>query len=1162
MRTVDRANFKRRKDMNKTRKRSFTALLFVLASLFVLVLSLGVFCACGSESAETGSDESASGTWYYGDKEPAENLGKAGDYYLNTETLASYVKEGKTWRAATDGEAGNWYYGTEAPLETAGDVNDFYLNTETGELYHKSESGWGSPVLVLKGDKGRDGVVWFSGNKAPAKDDPALTDAVAGDFYLDYSEFDVYQRGANGEWTNLGSLRGESGKVVGWTVGKGKPTADTAVGEGGFYLDSDSGDIYQKTAEDEWALKGSLGNLSASHIKSVTYNSRYYGKSHWKGKILNPLDQLGGNANTVAGDTSIYGYWFEFDNGMALFVSAGDCRHTSGYSADDRYYLYNNDCEKGTVYWQKCKFCGELSLVTKEATEDAAHPMNTDDWKHNDTKHWHESVCSHKVIADEADHEYFTYATFEVGEGDEVQTDKYTVWYECSVCGYKYAQPSLDVLKDTAGVYHIRTAQEWNSFATKFNAGKVSTVSMAGVRVIAFPEDLTVSLDADIDFHGAALKPLGAEENPFKGTFKGNHSSIENFTFSGAHAGLFGVTENATVQDLTIVGAEVAAAGEGSCAGVLVAEAKGTLSVKDVKVLGSAATSAEGTADATVGGLVGKLTDGSVTVESVNVDCVGAENHAQGAEGNALVGGGGSVTFTGENEVGYTIAEGFVEKHYKTGSETTSVVYEISSVKGLEGFRDSVNGEGEFAGTGANNYAGKTVKLMNDLDFEGFDQDGKVIEKNIWWGSIGKGTFNNLGAGNTSWNEKTFNGTFDGQNHTIKNICLGYDNHANTPSSPNVHYGLYPSLFGGLVNATVKDLNFEKAEAGTAPASGPGGFGLLAMWQSGGTISDVDIDRLTLNGGGHNGALVAVAMSGKIEKCSLKNSTITGSQYTGGLVGRGAGNFDSCEIVGCTIESSWDFVGGVIGHWGHYGTSPNEVKMTNITVTGTKLVLTTRSMSRIDSAGMVVGYLHRIGDDKNGSQGKSIFDTVHVSDCSIEAKAEGSLSTLDLVSVGGVAGGIGAYRPGGQGASSTTGAMRVSFKGVAIDGFTVNSEGTVSYAGGIFGGRSASMFEAARQYGDVTLSFEDCSVKGFKINAGTKFTDKNTVTQSGYFVGSLESAAMMPGYPSPENGTFTFVFTGTNTYQPTAESLPAVGMEAEMYQTEGDAPTAKEEPGE
>ncbi len=232
--------------MNKTRKRSFTALLFVLASLFVLVLSLGIFSACGSNETANIDDSASGSTWYYGDKEPAETLGKAGDFYLNTETLASYVKEGKTWRLAAEGETGEWHYGITAPQDAmgeAGNAGDFYLNTATGELYQKSETGWGTAILTLQGQKGRDGVMWFSGVGIPG----TIDDAVKGDFYLNTDGFIVYryQEDENGvlAWTELGTLKGSKGEnakdPIHFANGDGAPGEDNPETQ-----DPHQGDLY------------------------------------------------------------------------------------------------------------------------------------------------------------------------------------------------------------------------------------------------------------------------------------------------------------------------------------------------------------------------------------------------------------------------------------------------------------------------------------------------------------------------------------------------------------------------------------------------------------------------------------------------------------------------------------------------------------------------------------------------------------------------------------------------------------------------------------------------------------------------------------------------------------------------------------------------------
>ena len=185
--------------MNKAKHRS---LLAILACLLALLFSVSVLGACGSnETADVG--ENANGTWYYGVTAPAAELGENGDHYLNTETLTAYAKTADgTWQSTA------LYSGAEAPDASAGETGDLYLDTKNGVLYQKGDTLW-SIVLTLKGKPGRDGVVWFSGEKDPEKDDSTLADAQNGDFYLNTKEFTVWQLGADGEWDSLGSIAGK-----------------------------------------------------------------------------------------------------------------------------------------------------------------------------------------------------------------------------------------------------------------------------------------------------------------------------------------------------------------------------------------------------------------------------------------------------------------------------------------------------------------------------------------------------------------------------------------------------------------------------------------------------------------------------------------------------------------------------------------------------------------------------------------------------------------------------------------------------------------------------------------------------------------------------------------------------------------------------------------
>ena len=82
------------------------------------------------------------------------------------------------------------------------------ISIPTQDLYQKKADGWGSPILTLKGEqgeKGRDGVLWFSGENDPDASNPLLDDAIIGDFYLNTTDFTVWQL-TDTEWEFLGSI--------------------------------------------------------------------------------------------------------------------------------------------------------------------------------------------------------------------------------------------------------------------------------------------------------------------------------------------------------------------------------------------------------------------------------------------------------------------------------------------------------------------------------------------------------------------------------------------------------------------------------------------------------------------------------------------------------------------------------------------------------------------------------------------------------------------------------------------------------------------------------------------------------------------------------------------------------------------------------------------
>lgn len=157
-----------------------------------------------------------------------------------------------------------WNSGTGAPSEDGSRTGDWYLDTATGDAYKRTPSGWELRVNIMgatgapgavgpqgangakgdtgargeagaagakgdRGDAGAAGSVWLQGSTAPA----AGTGAV-GDWYLDTSTYDAYEKGASG-WAPVVNLRGPVGPKgdTGEAGAKGDTGAAGAPGDPG-----------------------------------------------------------------------------------------------------------------------------------------------------------------------------------------------------------------------------------------------------------------------------------------------------------------------------------------------------------------------------------------------------------------------------------------------------------------------------------------------------------------------------------------------------------------------------------------------------------------------------------------------------------------------------------------------------------------------------------------------------------------------------------------------------------------------------------------------------------------------------------------------------------------------------------------------------------------
>ena len=194
--------------------------------------------------------------------------------------------------------------------------------------------------------------------------------------------------------------------------------------------------------------------------------------------------------------------------------------------------------------------------------------------------------------------------------------------------------------------------------------------------------------------------------------------------------------------------------------------------------------------------------------------------------------------------------------------------YFIGTKEELFAFADSVN-------NGVTSYAGKTVKLIDDI----------VFENEEVWTPVGQ-------TGATQ-----FKGVFDGQGHTISNLNI---------DSSAQEGGYYSSgIFGWLNAATVKNLNVDGATV-----TGNHNVGVIAgyMETSGCTIENCHVTDATVTCNHANGdacgdkAGVIVGHAGNagvsVKDCTAKTSSVTAGRDAGQIVGAAL----EVNVVGCSAE--------------------------------------------------------------------------------------------------------------------------------------------------------------------------------------------------------------------------------------------------------------------
>ena len=551
--------------------------------------------------------------------------------------------------------------------------------------------------------------------------------------------------------------------------------------------------------------------------------------------------------------------------------------------------------------------------------------------------------------------------------------------------------PNMDWASEAAGTnedpYLIDSAEDLAGLAALVNGNRSRSAAAQQTY-----KGKHFKLTTDINLCNIQWTPIGSNGSKFEGTFDGQGHTIYNLVVDGyENCGLFGSVfgggeiKNVNVENATVVANRKSGVIVGSIYGKVtncrVTNATVTL-VPDLQndgtydngdkaggIVGYACNAyitdnkvdgltLKGYRD--LGGIIGiaNKDDYDTTVTGNEVDniyiVVDQQTNSYGAKAinaGAVVGRIGNANadsiknnVSGENVVIHELDECGLLK------EGTS--YFVFNAEDLQKFAKAVNN--------GNNFARQTVKLMADIDLNG-----------VKWTPIGDSTNN-------------FQGVFDGQNHTIKNLVVsGYNSNV--------------GLFGFTTAGEIKNLTVENASV-----SGRLNVGVVA-----GTPYTTKYTNITVKGHVEvNGMAYVGAVGGKNAYANWDNITVDVDEtsyvkaysvengiayrtYVGGVIGfMGEGGHrvsnvtSNIDVLGSTCD-----VGGVVGI-AHYGNT-----FENITCTGNVTITDATEADETEEIGGIAGVWHNGGEDVNftncsftGGLTANITEGVDLSDNTIVGK--------------------------------------------------------------------------------------------------------------------------------------------------------------------------------
>ena len=230
-----------------------------------------------------------------------------------------------------------------------------------------------------------------------------------------------------------------------------------------------------------------------------------------------------------------------------------------------------------------------------------------------------------------------------------------------------------------------------------------------------------------------------------------------------------------------------------------------------------------------------------------------------------------STTLYGDTNASNTIFVDGVIDHAPGGHYEANNVVSILTAEGLTWFSDQLNNKN-------NHFAGKTIKVVRDIDMTGATYYG---------GSIKSYPTHNV-----------FEGTFDGCENVISNLTITVENDGNGAAA------LIPAVKGwnvAIKNVTLTNVNISSSHY----AAGIFGYVTSGNWP---VVTNCHVNGGTISGNIYNGdngdkvgGIAGIMYEGGINGCSVKNLTISGYRDMAGIVGYAA--ISNATIKNNTLEN-------------------------------------------------------------------------------------------------------------------------------------------------------------------------------------------------------------------------------------------------------------------